>query len=205
MNVWFTSDQHFGHENIIEYCARPFKDAIEMDKAMIRRWNEVVDQDDIVWHLGDFTLKNTGPFLEYINELNGQIRIIPGGHDWRWLGPWAEMLSTGGWRIPGTKNTYLFPPLHSLIIDRPGPHDLPLVLCHYPMASWDRSHYGSIHLHGHVHNTWEFITGPSEDTLLPPNQKKGLRINMSVDIWNFYPVSFSHILDIAGISGTLRT
>ena len=52
--VWFTSDTHFGHENIIRYCGRPFRNAEEMNAELIRRWRETVPDDGIVFHLGDF-------------------------------------------------------------------------------------------------------------------------------------------------------
>lgn len=52
--VWFTSDTHFGHENTIRFCNRPFKNAEEMNAELIRRWRETVPEDGIVFHLGDF-------------------------------------------------------------------------------------------------------------------------------------------------------
>lgn len=52
--VWFTSDTHFGHENIIRFCNRPFRNAEEMNAELIRRWRETVPKDGIVFHLGDF-------------------------------------------------------------------------------------------------------------------------------------------------------
>lgn len=52
--VWFTSDTHFGHENIIRYCGRPFRNTEEMNAELIRRWRETVPEDGIVFHLGDF-------------------------------------------------------------------------------------------------------------------------------------------------------
>ena len=55
-SIWFTSDTHFSHCNIIKYCNRPFKDVDEMNKILIQNWNNVVRPDDIVWHLGDFAL-----------------------------------------------------------------------------------------------------------------------------------------------------
>lgn len=205
MNTWFTSDQHFGHDKIRIYCKRPFESVAAMDLQMVQNWNDVVAIQDTVWHIGDFTLGNYETFIFYINSLIGRINIVPGGHDYKWMGDWASVMTPEGWRIPGTVNAYLYPPLHSLQIKRKGERPLPLVMCHYPMMSWDRSHYGSLHLHGHVHNTWKKTCSLSEDTQLPPGEKKGCRINMSADVWDFHPVNLDDLLDIAGISGTLRT
>ena len=54
MKFWYSSDSHFHHRRIIEYCSRPFPSVEEMNQVMIERWNEVVKPDDIVYHCGDF-------------------------------------------------------------------------------------------------------------------------------------------------------
>ena len=53
--VWFTSDTHFWHDNIIRFCNRPFESVVEMNEELIRRWNETVPADGVVFHLGDFS------------------------------------------------------------------------------------------------------------------------------------------------------
>lgn len=80
MDTWFTSDTHFGHANVIDYCDRPFEDVEEMDAEMVRRWNALVKPGDRVYHLGDFawTLKRA---REIRPQLNGTIRLIIGNHD----------------------------------------------------------------------------------------------------------------------------
>lgn len=54
--VFFTSDTHFNHTNIIRFCSRPFKDVEHMNETLIANWNRVVGPDNIVFHLGDFCL-----------------------------------------------------------------------------------------------------------------------------------------------------
>ncbi len=76
---YFTSDTHFGHNKIIEYCKRPFKDSEEMNETIIKNWNEIVKLEDTVFHLGDFAYK--GKVKEFKERLNGHIIHIKGNHD----------------------------------------------------------------------------------------------------------------------------
>jgi calcineurin-like phosphoesterase family protein len=79
MTVFFTSDQHYGHTNIIRFCARPFADVSAMNEALIARHNAVVGPDDDVWHLGDFVFK--GDVAATLVRLNGRHRLVAGNHD----------------------------------------------------------------------------------------------------------------------------
>lgn len=54
--VFFTSDTHFNHTNIIRFCERPFERVDEMNEKLIDNWNSVVSPEDFVFHLGDFCL-----------------------------------------------------------------------------------------------------------------------------------------------------
>ena len=94
-NIFLTSDQHFFHGNIIKYCNRPWNsgkdsdgniivtqnDIDEMNEEMIRRWNSVVPNDGIVYHLGDFALGDRNKIKEILPRLNGKINLIMGNHD----------------------------------------------------------------------------------------------------------------------------
>lgn len=89
MTYWFTADTHFNHENIISYCNRPFKSVAHMDMEIIRRWNERVNTEDTVFHLGDFCFsrrisEDTKKDADhYKDQLNGNIIVIKGNHDSR--------------------------------------------------------------------------------------------------------------------------
>jgi len=169
MAIWFTSDHHFEHKNIIQYCNRPFDTVAEMNKTMIDKWNEVVNEDDVVYHLGDFTLGGTEMAQHYFKQLKGYIRVIPGGHDYRWvdnISGWSDYLSLA-----------ILPPLYTLELDKQI-----IVLCHYAMRVWDRSHYGSIHLYGHSHG------------MLSDSGNRSMDIG--VDTNNFYPYSLNDILKL---------
>ena len=79
--VFFTSDTHFNHTNIIRFCSRPFKDVEHMNETLIANWNRVVGPDNIVFHLGDFCLGGSAEWTKILKRLNGKIYLIAGNHD----------------------------------------------------------------------------------------------------------------------------
>jgi len=80
--IYLTSDHHFMHSKIIEYCNRPFKNYQEMDRVLIENYNSVVSKDDTVFILGDFTMSNNREVIEkYCSQLNGNKHLILGNHD----------------------------------------------------------------------------------------------------------------------------
>lgn len=81
MNIWVTSDSHFGHDREFLFTPRGFTSIQEHDEEIIRRWNSVVAPEDIVYHLGDVMLGDNVHGMECLKRLNGQIKIIPGNHD----------------------------------------------------------------------------------------------------------------------------
>lgn len=175
--IWFTADHHFGHTNIIRYCARPFGSVGEMDTALIRNWNEFVGAEDVVYHLGDFTLGDVGRLIAMVVNLNGRIHLLPGSHDGRWLKDFhPEIPSRSGHFVK------LLPPLVSLEFPErsTGRYPLVVVLCHYAMRVWDRAHYGAWHLYGHSHGR------------LPP---QGRSLDVGVDCHNFYPINIDAIAE----------
>ena len=145
MSIFVTADHHFGHANIIRFVNRPFANVDEMDQGMIDAWNAVVGWDDEVYHLGDFTLGDSlSPWIHALQF--GTLKIVPGGHDWRWL---KKADHNDLWN----RNIEVISPLHSLELPSGEKYPKIVVLCHYPMAAshWDRAHYGSFHFYGHTH------------------------------------------------------
>lgn len=176
--TFFTADNHFGHENIIKFANRPFTSVEEMDEAMIERWNKVVPPNGTVYHLGDFTLGGPDTASRYLSRLNGRIIFLHTywHHDVRWIdhGPYQ---SAQGVHIE------LIPPLEVLELQINGrQHPLAITLCHYPLAVWDRKHYGAWHLHGHSHGQYKY-------------QDVDYAFDVGVDCWNFTPLSFGGVLE----------
>jgi calcineurin-like phosphoesterase family protein len=133
--LWFTSDHHFGHANIIKHDGRPFACVDEMNEQLIRRWNECVRPHEEVWHLGDLVFRAHGNPAEIIRRLHGRIHIVWGNHD----GDYAQACPE------------LFASTHDLVRIRHAGQTL--VLCHYPLEEWHGSHRGTWHLHGHCHGS----------------------------------------------------
>ena len=166
MNVYFTSDTHFGHDAILRYCMRPFCDVHAMGEALIANWNAVITKRDIVYHLGDVFFGDPDRALQRLQRLQGKKFLIPGNHD---TAKHMEVLS---------EVFEVLPPLYNCACHQDGTK-YRVTLCHYPLLSWDRSHHRAIMLHGHHHGR------------LPGN---GQRLDVGVDCWSFSPVRFDKIL-----------
>jgi calcineurin-like phosphoesterase family protein len=142
MATFFTSDTHFGHEGIIRHCYRLFPSVAAMDEALIAAWNEYISPDDVVWHLGDFTLSGADAAEEYLSRLNGTIHLIWGNHDRnsvRRLTRWASSAYAREIKVDGVRIT----------------------LCHYAMLVWNQCGRGALMLHGHSHGN---LPGNSQST-----------------------------------------
>lgn len=176
----FTSDSHFGHENIIRFCERPFKTVQDMDDKMIDRWNGLVGNNDTVYHLGDFTLGGFRQASNYFEQLNGEIKILANTfhHDKRWLREARSqyIISASG------KPVEILPPLIVLEFPEFGSrYPQALTLCHFPIAEWPRKHHGGWHLHGHSHGNYTWPAG-------------SLAFDIGVDCNQFAPVRLSGIV-----------
>ena len=82
MSIFFTSDPHYHHANIMKYCSRPFTSVEEMDEELIKRWNSVVTKSDTIYILGDLIFtKDPAEAVRITTQLNGKIILIKGNHD----------------------------------------------------------------------------------------------------------------------------
>ncbi len=79
--TFITADTHFGHEDIIGFCNRPFKNVKKMDEALIRNWNGRVKTKDTVIFLGDFAFRDCNKVDYYLDKLNGNKVFVRGNHD----------------------------------------------------------------------------------------------------------------------------
>ena len=171
MQTFFTSDTHFDDEFAIQYFGRPFQSVDEMNAAMVERWNTVVTNEDVVYHLGDFTPKGLDHLTKWSDQLHGSIKILPGNMDRHWLKDFVA-----GERVQ------VLPPLVSLEFSELGTTGGPqvIVLCHYSMQVWERSNHGSWHLFGHTHGKLKGI---------------GKSFDVGVDCTDFVPLSLDQVAE----------
>jgi calcineurin-like phosphoesterase family protein len=131
MPLFFTADTHFGDHRTINIQRRPFATVGEMDEAIVAGWNAVVGRDDEVWHLGDVA-RRPADVPALLARLNGTKHLLRGNNDD------PATCKADGW---ASVQDYA-----ELTVDA-----VSLVLCHYPIRSWNGQHRRSINLHGHSH------------------------------------------------------
>lgn len=193
--IFFSSDSHFFHHNIISYCDRPFSSKEHMNEVMVQRWNESIGPDDTIYYLGDFSLSFMA-VEKIMPKLNGIKYLIPGNHDLchsfnkksrkpENLLMWKQKYQDHGWIVLPER----------VDIDLPGIGNIQM--CHHPFmennvgdfvdkyAKWRPQDDGRWLLCGHIHEKW--LT-------------KGRQINVGVDVWDFRPVSLTQIVDIINFS-----
>ncbi len=169
MTVFFTSDLHLGHENIIRMANRPFRDATDMNEQLIRNINKRVGADDELWILGDVSyridLKDVEALLRRIDCRN--LHLVRGNHDkdWTETGLFQEICDYKELKLDGRR----------------------VCLMHYPIASWNGMHHGSVHLHGHSHNPPSYNLNNVMDGRLV--------WDVGVDANGFTPISWEQIRD----------
>ena len=172
-HVYFTSDTHFGHENIIRYCNRPFRNAEEMNAELIRRWRETVPEDGVVFHLGDFAHGNARLWNDILSALTGRKYLILGNHDMKalrqgYMGRFEHVAQQMTIRVGGQA----------------------IVLNHNPFLCDGGSYRDVWQLFGHVHS------GPASHTGLDHPRLKmlfPLQYDVGVDNNDFRPISFAEV------------
>ena len=181
--IWFCSDTHGFHQNILKYCNRPFGSVEEMNDALVTNWNSVVKPDDYVYHLGDFCFGNVDKWNWFLEpgKLNGHIHLILGNHD-------PERVFREGTLIERFDSIEF---QHILIIE-----GWTVILNHFPFASFSNNFdHKVIQLFGHIHSGPEGI-----GNVLP--EGKTLQWNqydVGVDNNNYTPVSWTQIKERMGL------
>lgn len=134
MKRYLIADTHFGHSNIIEYENRPFSSAQEMDEYLIKLWNSIVKNDDLVYVIGDFTLsRRMNVIKELVRQLQGRKILIMGNHDTRKPKDYIEC----GFEVATRKPMMV----------EPG-----VILMHEPFEDASLIAQNYIYFFGHVHN-----------------------------------------------------
>lgn len=170
--TYLTADWHLGHENIIDYCSRPFSNADEMNEHIIRKVRDTVEPEDTLWVLGDITGSPKPKDLrDQLARIPCLVRWIRGNHDPEpetiddlvvYEGDYAEIKT-------GIKNDKGY--------------EFSIALFHYPVVRWNGFYHGHFHAHGHVH-----------DNMREQNQGKR-RMDVGVDAQGFEPISVEEFVE----------
>lgn len=170
-NIFFTSDTHFFHANILNFEHRPFKDVDDMNNQMIKLWNDKVTNSDSVYILGDFSFGTVEETNDILKKLNGKKILVLGNHDHFVKN--HKFDQSAFLEICNYKE-----------IEYSGKR---IVMCHYPFASNDTKKF---QLYGHIHsNTEDHIHHCPFN--LPDNS-----YNVGADVNQYTPISIQEILKI---------
>ena len=165
---YYISDTHFGHENIVNMCNRPFSSVVEMNEAIIAAWNERVTGNDTVFILGDLFFRCPDPEA-ILKQLKGKKRLIIGNHDASWMNK-VDL------------KRYFIGVDHYLEISD---GERGITLMHYPLLTWKHK-LRTYMIHGHIHDT-------STD-YFPLIANRDRILNAGVDINGFRPVTFDELI-----------
>lgn len=172
--IYFTSDLHFNHNNIIAHCNRPFQSVDHMNSILIQNWNQKVNNTDDIYILGDFTMEDADTAHRFFSVLNGRKYLIRGNHD---------------------KFTKYFEQYAGDVIWIKDYHVLKyqkrkFVLFHYPILEWENYGKDSIHLYGHIHNNLQSL---ERAKVLNKNS-----YNVGVDVNGYAPISIDEVIKRVG-------
>ena len=183
--IFYISDLHLRHNNVIYLDKRPFSDWQDMENAIINNWNKVVSEQDQVYILGDFCFsKNEEDWIEILSKLKGRKSLILGNHDLRYMSP---NLTKQFEEITKMKE----------IIDG----DRHVILCHYPVIFYRCDYKDKFYqLYGHLHYTIEeqFMQSFKKQILTEDDRKesahKGHFYNCWCGFYNYTPVTLDQII-----------
>lgn len=183
--IWFTSDTHFWHYNVLSYSHRPiypdlppglhpgYKNRQEvcedMNKVLIDNWNSKVKPTDEIYHLGDFAFCGVNKAKEILNQLNGIKYWIRGNHD-------HDLVKKIGDQFVWVRDYYVLK-VHDEVEGKQ--FHQPIVMLHFPILSWENMVFGWWHIHGHTHGA-----------LKGGNLK---RYDVGVDNNNLFPISYQDL------------
>lgn len=175
--LWFTSDLHFGHRNVLRFCNRPWDDEKQMGVGLIENWNSVVGDNDIVFVLGDtFWFNDSRSIKKVLSQLKGKdIYILPGNHD-----------DFEAYHRVDDPRIHLCADVVTCWITENGKPKREVYLQHCPAATWPHRENGAYHFFGHIHSQEGRTEGVDQDLYLHWNQ-----LDVGCDFWDYEPVELS--------------
>jgi calcineurin-like phosphoesterase family protein len=189
-NLFFTSDTHYNHSNICrattrwtdaDNVTRDFKSLDHMNDTIVNNINEIVGENDILIHLGDWSFGGFDKIEEFRNRIICKnIHLVLGNHDHH-----IERNKDNTQRLFSSVNHYINLDVRRPSLMKKGEMDkFKFVLMHFPIASWDGMNDNVMHLHGHVH--------------LPKHQRiaEGRAMDVGVDGNDMYPLGLFEVLNL---------
>ena len=184
MKTFITSDTHFYHSNTLKWDMRKSfssqteleydktiltEDTEKMNETLISNWNSVVGKNDLVYHLGDIGFASHTKIRSILERLNGKIHLIQGNHDkWKVIKKLNDLFVAVD-NYKEIKHQYEKEVYH-------------ICMMHYPIASWNRSHYGSLMLHGHAHGGYI-------------GNGKIIDVGVDTELANYYPLLLDDVIE----------
>lgn len=167
--VFLGADYHFSHKSILRFCpdSRPFKDVDEMNEAIVDRHNSMVSPEDTTYMLGDIAFCSATIAAGFLNRMNGKKILITGNHD--------------KGNLKQNKFRDVFEEIHEYLEIRL-PCNTKVCMFHFPIYSWNESHYGGIHFFGHLHSK-------------PALGMKGRCMDVGLDTNNCYPYNMDDLVE----------
>ena len=167
---YYIADTHFGHENILKLCERPFSSVREMDEALVAAWNQRVTGNDTVFILGDLFYRCEDP-ESILQQLKGRKRLIIGNHDTSWM----DKVDLKKYFISVDNFLEISDGVRAI------------TLCHYPLLTWKHK-LRTFMVHGHIHND-------TTSDYFPLIAIRERVLNAGVDINGFRPVTFEELME----------
>lgn len=172
MSIFYISDLHFGHQNVIKFDNRPYADTDEMDRDMIRKWNDRVGNNDDVYVVGDFAFRSGYDPAWYLQQLSGHKHLIVGNHD-------GKMLKN--------KNAMKYwETVDNLTSIQDG--DKSIILCHFPILEWNQMRHWHLLVYGHIHANTE------DDTYKIMKKYRPYAYNAAACINGYQPVMLDELI-----------
>lgn len=172
--VFVTADLHLFHNNMLKWESMPYRNIFtnthEMHQKMIENWNSVVNDNDIVYILGDICFRNGKYAIDILKQLKGRKRLILGNHD-----KYNE--------IKKIEHLFEFVDFYETINYHYKDEYHHIIMFHYPISNWDRKHYKSIHVFGHTHGNYE-------------NGGRSIDVGLDTEIAKFFPVLLDDVIDL---------
>jgi calcineurin-like phosphoesterase family protein len=168
---WFSSDWHLGHDNVMKFSERPFENIDDMNEKIISNMLSVVNQGDELYFLGDLAWR-VYALNKFFDRWPKRVNFhwILGNHDKSW-----QSFKNRCTSVSEMKKTHI--------------GNNTVILCHYPMLTWDKSHYNSWMLFGHHHRN-------SHGTIEVEKLTTGKMLNINLEFNNFMPYSEDQIATI---------